>query len=59
MGALGEHTFTIDELGVDLNVPMGAERSVTFNAPAGEYRFYCGIPGHETIGMYGILTVAE
>jgi plastocyanin len=53
------HTFTIDELDVDLNVPMGAERSVTFNAPAGEYRFYCGIPGHEAIGMHGTLIVSE
>jgi plastocyanin len=53
------HTFTIDELDIDLNVPMGAERSVTFNAAPGEYRFYCGIPGHEAIGMHGILTVTE
>jgi plastocyanin len=53
------HTFTIDELDVDLHVPMGAERSVTFSAPAGEYRYYCGIPGHEAIGMYGTLTVSQ
>jgi plastocyanin len=53
------HTFTIDELDVDLHVPMGAERSVNFSAPAGEYRFYCGIPGHEAIGMHGILTVNQ
>jgi plastocyanin len=53
------HTFTIDELDVDLHVPMGAEREITFNAPPGEYRFYCGIPGHEAIGMHGILTVTE
>jgi plastocyanin len=53
------HTFTIDELGVDLQVPMGAEREVTFHAPAGEYHFYCAIPGHETIGMHGTLVVSE
>ena len=27
------------------------------NAPAGEYRFYCNVPGHETAGMVGTLTV--
>jgi plastocyanin len=53
------HTFTIDELGVDLNVPMGVSRSVTFSAPPGEYRFYCAIPGHEAIGMHGVLTVEK
>ncbi len=53
------HTFTIDELDVDLYVPMGAERSVTFDAPPGEYRFYCGIPGHEAIGMHGTLIVTD
>jgi plastocyanin len=51
------HTFTVDELGVDLRVPMGAERSVTFNAEPGTYRFYCAIPGHETAGMHGTLTI--
>lgn len=53
------HTFTIDELGIDLYVPMGAERSVTFNAPPGVYRFYCGIPGHEALGMAGTLNVGK
>jgi plastocyanin len=53
------HTFTIDELDVDLQVPMRAERSVTFSAPPGEYRFYCSIPGHEALGMHGTLTVEK
>jgi plastocyanin len=35
------HTFTIDELGVDLNVPPGTTQRVTFPADAGTYRFYC------------------
>jgi uncharacterized cupredoxin-like copper-binding protein len=51
------HTFTIDELGVDLRVPMGAERTVTFDAEPGTYRFYCAIPGHDTAGMHGTLTI--
>ncbi len=53
------HTFTIDELGVNENVAMGAERAITFDAPPGEYRFYCAIPGHAAIGMEGTLVVGE
>jgi plastocyanin len=51
------HTFTIDALGVDLRVPVNGEQSVTFTAPPGTYAFYCAIPGHESIGMRGTLTV--
>lgn len=50
------HTFTIDELGVDLAVPVGGDRQVSFAADPGTYRFYCRIPGHET-RMVGTLTV--
>ncbi|HWB70861.1 MAG TPA: cupredoxin domain-containing protein [Egibacteraceae bacterium] len=35
------HTFTIDELAVDLNVPPGTTQRVTFSAEPGTYRFYC------------------
>jgi plastocyanin len=48
------HTFTIDELGVDLNVPPGTTQRVTFPADTGTYRFYC-IP-HAT-DMAGELVV--
>ena len=51
------HTFTIDELGVDLRVPTGATLSVSFDAPPGIYRFVCAIPGHAGAGMEGTLTV--
>jgi len=50
------HTFTVDELGVDLAVPVNGGRQATFDAPPGTYRFYCRIPGHET-RMVGTLTV--
>jgi plastocyanin len=50
------HTFTIDELGVGLAVPVGGIRQVTFDAEPGVYRFYCRIPGHET-RMAGTLTI--
>ena len=51
------HTFTIEELGVDLRVPIGAELPVTFEAPPGEYEFICTIPGHTEAEMHGTLTV--
>lgn len=35
------HTFTIDELGVDLNVPPSSTQRVSFEAGPGTYRFYC------------------
>ena len=52
------HTITIDELEVDLPVAVNGERSVTFEAPAGIYLYYCRIPGHET-RMQGTLVVHE
>jgi plastocyanin len=51
------HTFTIDRLGVDLRMPVKAHRSASFTAPPGTYSFRCAIPGHESIGMKGTLTV--
>lgn len=35
------HTFTIDSLGVDLNVPPNSSQRITFSAGPGTYRFYC------------------
>lgn len=51
------HTFTVDELAVDLLVTENGTRQVTFEAPPGSYYFYCAIPGHATLGMTGTLTV--
>ena len=48
------HTFTIDELGVDLSVPPNSEGRVTFTAEPGTYRFYCR--PHE-VDMEGSLVV--
>jgi plastocyanin len=53
------HTFTIRDLGVNLNVPVQAERRIEFDAPAGTYAFVCKIPGHEQAGMEGTLTVSR
>jgi plastocyanin len=35
------HTFTIDELDVDLDVPAGSSARVSFDAEPGTYEFYC------------------
>lgn len=51
------HTFTIDELHVDLEAPLGGTREVTFAAPAGTYQFRCRVPAHAAAGMRGTLTV--
>jgi plastocyanin len=52
------HTFTIDELDVDLRVAVNGQRAATFDAPAGTYLYYCRIPGHET-RMRGTLVVRD
>jgi plastocyanin len=50
------HTFTIGELGIDLRVPVGDEKSVTFTAAPGMYTYICAVPGHASF-MRGVLTV--
>ncbi len=36
-----EHTFTVDELGINVEVHPGETKTATVNAPAGEHSFYC------------------
>jgi plastocyanin len=48
------HTFTIDELDVDLDIPANTTARIEFDADAGEYTFYC-VP-HES-DMEGTLEV--
>ena len=48
------HTFTIDELDVNLNIPASSAARITFQAEPGTYEFYC-TPHKET--MEGTLTV--
>jgi uncharacterized cupredoxin-like copper-binding protein/mono/diheme cytochrome c family protein len=51
------HDFSIDALGISVTVNPGETGTVEINAPAGEYEFYCNIPGHKEAGMVGKLTV--
>jgi plastocyanin len=49
------HTFTVDELDVDLEAPGGKAARVEFTAEPGTYEFYCAVEGHEA--MRGELTI--
>lgn len=48
------HTFTVDELGIDVSIAPGQARLITFDAEQGEYRLYCA--PHEG-GMEGELVI--
>ncbi|MBI4034261.1 MAG: cupredoxin domain-containing protein [Candidatus Brennerbacteria bacterium] len=44
---------------VAIGVGPGETRAITFNAPkgAGDYDFFCDVPGHEARGERGVMTV--
>jgi plastocyanin len=50
------HTFVIEGQGVKQEVPAARDRRVAVNLRAGEYRFLCDVPGHDTV-MFGTLVV--
>ena len=53
------HTFDIDALNIHSGeMQPGATASVTINAAAGDYQYYCAVPGHKEAGMIGTLRVA-
>lgn len=55
----GTHTLTIDELGVNQRLSKG-NNSVTFTPnKAGNFEYYCNIPGHKERGMIGVLQVTS
>ncbi|MDX1413374.1 MAG: cupredoxin domain-containing protein [Candidatus Promineifilaceae bacterium] len=52
------HSFDVDEW--DLHIAMPGNKQVTAEFTPdlpGEYRFYCGLPGHVEAGMVGTLIV--
>ncbi|HEX5498491.1 MAG TPA: cupredoxin domain-containing protein [Thermomicrobiales bacterium] len=61
------HNFSITDhknpnlknLNISVNVDPGKTGSVTVNASAGTYYFFCNQPGHEQAGMYGYLVVKK
>lgn len=38
-------------------VQDGGTAGITVDLPAGEYEYYCAVPGHQAAGMTGTLTV--
>jgi uncharacterized cupredoxin-like copper-binding protein len=56
-GALA-HDFVIDDLGIQTKLlNPGESATVTINAAAGDYTYYCSVPGHREAGMQGTITV--
>ena len=54
-----EHDFVIDELDVNSGpIAAGESVTVTINAPAGDYTYYCSVPGHRPAGMEGTLKLS-
>lgn len=56
------HDLTIDEFSVSTGQfdQKDQQKSIRFTVPeAGEYVYYCAIPGHRQAGMYGTLQVGE
>ena len=55
------HVFKFDDVGlqgVAIGVAGGETRAITFNAPAaGDYTFYCDVPGHRGRGETGVMHV--
>jgi uncharacterized cupredoxin-like copper-binding protein len=63
-GVIG-HNFSVTDhknpglpnLNISQNVPPGQTKTVTVNAPPGDYYFFCNVPGHEQVGMFGTMHV--
>jgi len=54
----GPHNFAVDELQVDVDMPVGqtVEATIPADATPGTYEYYCNVPGHRAL-MKGPLTV--
>ena len=53
------HNFSIDELGVDVDVAPGQTVTVTIEAPPrlGHYTYYSDTPEDQALGMTGTMTI--
>jgi len=58
--ATGQHTFTIDELGVDVVTPHRETTRISFTPDrVGTFEYYCAIPGHKEAGQVGTINVSD
>lgn len=60
-GSSVEHNVVIEGVGGDepvVEAAAGATSVGTVDLEAGDYTFYCSVPGHRTAGMEGTLTVS-
>ena len=56
----GTHNFNIDEFGVKRDLPPFEKVVVEFTADkAGDFVYYCSVPGHRSSGQWGTLHVTE
>lgn len=55
------HDFSVDELGIKVDLASGESATVTIPADAkpDTYTFYCSVAGHKEAGMTGTLTVGS
>jgi len=54
----GFHTFTIDELGVNISLSGSGNYTAEFTpTQSGTFEYYCAVPGHREGGMFGNLKV--
>jgi plastocyanin len=53
----GRRNSGLQDLDVSIDTDPGQTSTVTIDAPAGHYYFYCDELGHERLGMFGYLTV--
>lgn len=54
----GAHNFNLDEFNVKADTPLNQEVTVEFTADkAGEFIYYCSMPGHRQNGHWGTLKV--
>jgi nitrite reductase (NO-forming) len=49
----------VKNLGISVDVNPGETKTVTVNAPAGDYYYFCNQPGHEAAGMFGTMHVVQ
>ena len=56
----GNHNFNIDEYAITSDLPLDEEVVIEFVADkAGEFVYYCSVPGHREKGQWGTLKVNE